>query len=140
MILSGRDIQWYRDKRLLKIEPIEPSQVQQNGIDLVLEEVVLQGLNFWLGATRETLTLPDNLMGFVQLRSTWARRGFLIPPTIIDAGFSGNLTVELWSVLESPEVAVGKLFLHIAFALLTSPGESYRGKYQGQSGITNAKE
>lgn len=141
-ILSGRDIAQYIQSGRLGISPVEPSQVQQNGIDLVLTEVDSWGTppHFTLGCTAEVLTLPDDLMGFVQLRSTWARHGILITPTIVDCGFSANLTVELYNVGYRGPAPIGERFLHLVFATMLSPGDPYRGKYQGQTGITPAKE
>jgi dCTP deaminase len=154
MILSGRDIQWYIEKGRLEIDPVEKEQFQQNGIDLVLENLAMRGteasdflglhppilrLEFYLGCTRETLALPDDLMAFVQLRSGWARRGLLIAPTIVDAGFRGNLTVEIFSAGYEGPSPIGQRFLHLIFAKLASPGDAYAGVYQGQSGITPSK-
>lgn len=140
MILSGLDIKHYLERGILEISPVDPSQFQQNGVDLVLSEIDrpedwTNTPSFHLGATVEKLSLPNDLMGFVQLRSTWARKGVLIPPTIVDAGFKGNLTVEIYNVAcqESP---VGERLLHLILVKMMSPGEPYRGKYQGQSGIT----
>jgi dCTP deaminase len=39
--------------------------------------------------TMEYIKLPLDLMGFVNLRSSYARIGLTIPPTIIDANFEG---------------------------------------------------
>lgn len=142
MILSGRDISWYVETGKLKIEPVSQDQFQQNGIDLVLEGVRgnpenFEKGNFVLGTTRELLSLPDDLMAFVELRSTWARKGILIPPTIVDAGFKGNLTLEIVSFAEV-RVPYGERFAHLIFGRLTSPNEPYKGKYQGQKGITES--
>jgi len=76
-------------------------------------------------------------MAFVEIRSTWARQGFMLPPTIVDAGFRGNLTLEI-ATLGKAELPVGKPFAHLIFAKLTNPTEPYRGKYDKQLGITKA--
>lgn len=98
MILSGRDVEWYIQMNKLVVSPITKNQFQQNGIDLILEKVdtdhdQLYSNNFYLGRTREYLEMPDDLMAFVELRSTWARSGVILPPTIVDAGFKGTLTL-----------------------------------------------
>jgi len=43
-----------------------------------------------LATTLENIAIPDRLMAFCELRSTFARLGISIPPTIVDAGFSGT--------------------------------------------------
>jgi dCTP deaminase len=142
MILSGRDLKWYIDQKLLVIDPVMSEQFQQNGIDSILEECedgrlkIYNGM-FTLGRTRERFELPNDLMAFVQLRSTWARKGFMLPPTIVDAGFKGTLTLEIASFKEQ-KLPIGERFAHLIFAKLTSPSEPYNGKYQNQFNITEA--
>ena len=148
MILSGRDIQWYIERKKLIVRPIESNQFRQNGIDLILQDVDREEVDenrkwlgrneFCLGVTREWIELPDDLMAFVQLRSTWARSGFLLPPTIVDAGFKGTLTLEIVSY-KHQTVPIGQRFAHLIFAKMASPSEPYDGKYQGQVEITPSK-
>lgn len=150
MILSGKDIQRYVEERKLRFEPeLVPDQYQQNGVDLVLAAVQKPVIGLpsllstpsispplWtLGCTREIVTLPADLMAFVQLRSTWARQGIILPPTVVDAGFSGQITLEIAAFLEV-KLPVGQRFAHLIFARLESEAEPYRGKYQNQVGIT----
>jgi len=146
MILSGRDIKDYLSRGLIKIEPLAPSQIQQNGVDLLLVQVIhpphkqsesfMHKGEFYLGCTQEVLTLPNDIIGFVELRSTLARKGILIAPTIVDAGFSGNLTVEIFTCGFQGYTPIGERFLHLVFAKMLSEGDPYRGKYQNQRGIT----
>lgn len=158
MILAGRDIQYYIEVKRLQFDPpLSPEQFQQNGIDLRLasERGVLRedtrgtyvetGMwatmmtgQVYLAHTVEVITMPDDLMAFVELRSTWARRGLIIPPTIVDAGFQGDLTLEIFCAGPSFPAPVGERFAHLVFARLTGPTEPYRGKYQGQRGVTPA--
>ena len=140
MILSGRDVKWYIDAGKLVIRPINDNQFQQNGVDLILEDIdtdpVALLLNtFYLGRTREYLEMPDDLMAFVELRSTWARAGIILPPTIVDAGFKGTLTLEIFNCT-SKLSPVGERFAHLIFAKMTGPSVPYSGKYQGQINIT----
>ena len=162
MILSGRDIQWYIEQKKLVISPVEENQFQQNGVDLILEEVDISGHtikrnfagidiqlpskssifvkgDFYLGRTREYFEMPDDLMAFVELRSSWARRGIMLPPTIVDAGFKGTLTLEIVSFQEQM-IPIGQRFAHLIFAKTTGPCAPYKGKYQGQREITKAIE
>lgn len=142
MILSGIDVDQYILHGGLRFDPpLAPEQFQQNGVDLILEEVqqiMLSQGDFTLGRTRECVTFPNDLMAFVQLRSTWARKGLMLPPTVVDAGFSGTITLEIASFAENV-LPVGERFVHLIFAKLTSPSEPYKGKYQGQQKITEAR-
>lgn len=139
MILSGRDLKLYLKTGKLKVDPILPEQFQQNGVDLILDIVEHRTNLFYLGGTREILELPDDLMAFVELRSSWARKGFFLPPTIVDAGFKGNLTLEIMALVDNPSIIVGHRFAHLIFAKTTGPCEPYQGKYTDQRGITDAK-
>ncbi len=156
MILSGADVRQYIQYGGLRFEPeLSEDQFQQNGVDCVLAEVIDSFIGkgeFTLGRTRELITIPNDLMAFVQLRSSWARRGFMLPPTVVDAGFQGTITLEIARFGRIGEVSgfggvarrelecpIGERFAHLIFAKLTSPSEPYRGKYQGQTGITGAR-
>lgn len=140
MILSGRDLRLYMLDGLIKVSPeLSQDQFQQNGIDLILDSIKWMKGHFYLGCTREILQLPNDLMAFVGLRSSWAREGFFLPPTIVDAGFKGNLTLEILANYSLPETAIGKRFAHLIFARTTGPCEPYSGVYTGQRGITESK-
>ncbi len=93
-------------------------------------------------STIEYLGLPNNIMGFVELRSTWARHGLSMPPTIIDAGFHGTITLEVvnnapYKILLRSE----QRFAHIIFAETSSSVKKpYSGTYMEQSGIKLPKK
>ncbi len=88
-------------------------------------------------STKEYIEMPDDLMGFVELRSTWARHGFSMPPTIIDAGFKGTITLEVinnapYTIALTP----GQRFAHVIFMKTNNRVEgAYKGRYLGQHGI-----
>ncbi len=101
------------------------------------DEFVLEADEKILITTLERVRLPSDLMGFVQLRSSFARAGLLLPPTIIDAGFDGNITIEVRGTSFPVRLYSGQRFVHIVFSKLTTPLEKpYSGKYQGQRGVT----
>jgi len=139
MILSGIDLKLYIDRGKLSVLPIRDEQFQQNGIDLILADVKHKTGPFYLGCTVETFELPDDLMAFVQIRSSWAREGVFLPPTIVDAGFKGNLTLEILSYGCDLQKAIGERFAHLIFAKTSGPCSPYAGQYVGQTGITESK-
>jgi len=101
--------------------------------------IVIPPRNFALLTTLEYVKLPGNVVGFCNLRSTLARYGLGIPPTVIDAGFEGNITIEV--VNNSNNYIVlkpGMRFLHVILAKATGE-EKYTGKYLGQRGVTPPK-
>ena len=88
-------------------------------------------------STLEYIEVPDDIAGFVELRSTWARHGLSVPPTIIDAGFKGNITLEVinnapYDIMLKPKTN----FAHIVFNKLNNKTSiPYNGTYSGQRGI-----
>lgn len=52
--------------------------------------------------TLEYIKIPPDHVGFVQLRSTFARMGLIIPPTYADPGFYGTLTMEVFNTNKRP--------------------------------------
>ncbi|RLF16133.1 MAG: dCTP deaminase [Thermoprotei archaeon] len=104
------------------------------------EEFLIRPFEHVLISSLEYLELPNDLMGFVELRSTFARIGLVIPPTIIDAGFKGQITLEVRGAPFPVRLRRGMRFAHVIFAKLTSPVlNPYRGKYFGQRGVTLPK-
>jgi len=99
--------------------------------------ILLEPKSRYLLHTLEYVSLPPELMAFVEIRSTFARLGLFIPPTIIDGGFEGQITIELLTSSFPIKIPAGTRFLHVVFAKLTTPvTKPYRGKYQGQKKVT----
>jgi len=103
------------------------------------DEVVVPPNRFVLVTTEEYVKLPRNVVGFVNLRSTLARWGLVIPPTVVDAGFEGQVTIELVNM--SPNTVVirrGLRFLHLVL-VEAEEAEAYASSYRGQLGPTPPK-
>ena len=103
------------------------------------EGIVLKPGNVYLLHTGEYVRMPDGVVGLANLKSTLARRGVLIPPTIVDAGFEGEIVIEVQTGTYV-RIYKGMPFLHLV--LLKADGRgNYRegGRYMGQRGITYAK-
>ncbi len=98
---------------------------------------ILSPLHHYLFSTQEHLELPNDLVGFCGLRSTFARLGFVSPLTLVDAGFKGTLTIGVfYGGSNSIKIPASCRFLHVVFAKLTTQVDApYRGQYQSQKGI-----
>jgi dCTP deaminase len=105
-------------------------------------EIILYPNQFMLLSTKEIIEVPNNIMGFCCIRSTIARSGILCPPTIIDCGFHGALTIEIYNTTKRPILLrEGDRFLHVVFDYVNTPSSTpYCGKYQGQSIVTPPKQ
>ena len=86
--------------------------------------------------TLEYIELPGYVAGLVNLRSTWARTGLYIPATVVDAGFAGELTIEIIGSSFPVKLPVGERFLHLVLVKTWTPAEKpYKGEYKGQRGV-----
>ena len=129
------------------VHPCQEDTIREAGLDLRIarhpedttvfyqeyeDVIVLYPRKFALALTQEVVHLPKELIGFCNLRSSLARRGILIPPTIVDPGFSGKLVIELVNMSESVvTISIGTRFLHLIIAECVA-AVAYAGQYQGQ--------
>ena len=72
-------------------------------------------------------------------KSTYARMGLFVNTTFIDAGWEGNLTIELVNLSEDQiALRAGEGICQVEFYEVTPPEVSYadkKGKYQGSKGV-----
>lgn len=105
------------------------------GYDIRIAQDVLlfPGRRFVLAHTKERFNMPNDLMGKVMNKSTWARLGLDTSMTTnIEPGWRGYLTLELrysgWKPLKVP---AGVGIAQVIFEKITEP-RTYVGKYQDQ--------
>lgn len=94
--------------------------------------------------TNEVLTIPDNLAGLLQLKSSIGRMGLNhLHSGWFDPGFCGTATLELHNVGLWPQVLErNQRIIQFILIRLTSPPERaywQTGRYQGQQGPTEAR-
>ncbi len=131
---------------------IDPAQRQDDLTTLVEPKVdepfVLHPGEFVLGATLERCSLPDDLAGRLEGKSSLGRLGLLTHSTagFVDPGFSGHITLELSNVANLPiTLWPGMKIGQLCLLRLTSPAEHPYGssragsKYQGQRGPTPSR-
>jgi len=103
---------------------------------------------FVLGSTLERVALPVDLVARLEGKSSLGRLGLLVHATagFVDAGFAGNLTLELSNVATLPiAIYPGMKIGQLAFFRLSSPAERPYGsaelgsKYHGQEGPTASR-
>ena len=90
---------------------------------------------FGLASTIEHFNMPNDVLGIVTDKSTWARRGLAVQKTVIEPGWRGFLTLEL-SFHGNGEMFIekGSGIAQIIFHRLDEPTEiPYVGKYQDQA-------
>ncbi|MDV6011116.1 dCTP deaminase [Haloechinothrix sp. LS1_15] len=135
-----------------KYTHIDPALQQDELTSLVEQEgddpFVLHPGEFVLASTFEQVTLPDDLAGRLEGKSSLGRLGLLTHSTagFIDPGFTGHITLELSNVANLPitlwpGMKIGQLCLF----RLSSPADFPYGtaeagsRYQGQRGPTPSR-
>ena len=139
----------FQNHRYTHIDPA----VQQDELTALVEAdgegpFILHPGEFVLGSTLEVVTLPDDLAGRLEGKSSLGRLGLLTHSTagFIDPGFTGHVTLELSNVATLPitlwpGMKIGQLCLF----RLSSPAEHpygsavYGSRYQGQRGPTPSR-
>jgi len=135
-----------------KYEVIDPSIEQA---DLTREVAVapsdhfiLHPGEFVLASTYEVITLPDDIAGRLEGKSSLGRLGLLTHSTagFIDPGFSGHITLELSNVANLPvKLYPGMKIGQLCLIKLSSSAEHpygsalYGSRYQGQRGPTPSR-
>ena len=135
-----------------KYAHIDPAEDQPDLTRLVEtpanEPFILHPGEFVLGSTYEVVSLPDDLAGRLEGKSSLGRLGLLTHSTagFIDPGFSGHITLELSNVANLPiKLWPGMKIGQLCLFRLSSPAEHpygsaiYGSKYQGQRGPTASK-
>jgi len=107
----------------------------------VSDSFLIPAHGFVLVRTREVIGLPETLQGFVDGRSSVGRLGLIIETAgVVDAGFYGSITCELFNVLPNPlRVYAGMRGCQITFEEIrgsTEGGYQAKGKYAGQIATT----
>jgi dCTP deaminase len=135
-----------------KYAHIDPAENQPE----LTREVAVEGQDpfilhpgeFVLGSTFEVITLPDDIAGRLEGKSSLGRLGLLTHSTagFIDPGFSGHVTLELSNVATLPiKLWPGMKIGQLCLFRLESPAEHpygsavYGSRYQGQRGPTPSK-
>jgi dCTP deaminase len=135
-----------------KYTHIDPSRQQDELTSLVEadgdEPFVLHPGEFVLGSTFEAVSLPDDLAGRLEGKSSLGRLGLLTHSTagFIDPGFDGHITLELSNVANLPimlwpGMKIGQLCLFRLSSAAENPyGSKAAGsRYQGQRGPTPSR-
>jgi dCTP deaminase len=120
----------------------EPVEIRQD------KPFLLNAGEFVLASTLESITIPDDIVGRLEGKSSLGRIGLLIHSTAgyVDPGWHGNLTLELSNVAKLPVTLYYKMAIgQISFLRLTSPVDKAYGsaglgsKYQGQTEPTTTR-
>ena len=135
-----------------KYSVIDPSIEQPDLTREVITEgdepFILHPGEFVLASTYEVITLPDDIAGRLEGKSSLGRLGLLTHSTagFLDPGFSGPITLDLSNVANLPvKLFPGMKIGQLCLIKLSSPAEhpygseKYGSRYQGQRGPTASR-
>ena len=109
----------------------EASPIEANGSTYF----VLPPFSYALGVSLELISMPSNVMGITDGKSTYARQGTILNVCPIEPGWSGHLTISIVNPLAFPvrvyalEGIVQIMFLRLSSDSAQDYGD---GKYQNQ--------
>jgi dCTP deaminase len=139
----------FENHRYPHIDPAEEQPELTRQVEPAGEEpFILHPGEFVLASTYEIVSLPDDVAGRLEGKSSLGRLGLLTHSTagFIDPGFSGHVTLELSNVATLPiklwpGMKIGQLCLFRLSSAAEHPyGSSvYGSRYQGQRGPTPSR-
>lgn len=99
--------------------------------------------SYVLGRTIEYLKIPRNVTALCLSKSTYARAGLVVSATVLEAGWEGELVLEIANTTNLPvkiyaNEGIAQLLFFRGSDCMTSYADR-NGKYQGQKGITLPK-
>lgn len=94
----------------------------------------LRAGKFVLGSSLEEFDMPLNLVGIIHDKSSWIRIGLTVGNCVIESGWKGHLTLELFNKSDKTIVIhAGDPIAQVLFHLTYNTTEGYgNGKYQNQ--------
>lgn len=171
MFLGSGEVKRLIDEGHLIIRPFDERRLQPNSYDMTLgnsfyvpsgtgtldvkdkeigkyfykveveDKFFVKPYSFCLATTIEWVSLPLDVVAFVEGKSSIGRLGLFIQNAgWIDSGFHGNITLELYNA--SPFTIVlypGMAICQVVFARTIGVERGYCGKYCGQFGVTLSK-
>lgn len=124
--LKVLDVKAFDEKVMYEAEAIE-----ENGSTYF----ELPAFSYALGVSLERISMPSNVMGITDGKSTYARQGTILNVCPIEPGWSGHLTISIVNPLAFPvRVYANEGIVQVMFLRLNSDSaQDYGdGKYQNQ--------
>lgn len=139
----GNTFRVFNHSRTPYLDPQDPETLKAATAEVVMrngEPFILHPGEFVLAMTKEFITMPDDLTGRLEGRSSIGRMGVVVHSTAanIECGFRGNITLELANMGRIPVMLYpGMRICSLSFEELTSPADVpyYKkkgAKYVGQ--------
>ncbi len=155
-IRLGNEFRVFKDHTARYIDLSGPKTEVQKAMNSVMSEEIFieDGEAFFLhpgelalAVTYESVTLPDNIVGWLDGRSSLARLGLMVHVTAhrIDPGWSGQIVLEFYNsgklpLALRPKMKIAALNFETMSASATRPyNKREDAKYRGQTGAVASR-
>ena len=118
------------------LDPMDKEKTQQSFVKAIKDKFfVLNPKSFILAKSIEKFNLPNDVSAIALTKSSYARVGVFANITTIDAGFKGDLVIEIANLGYTPvKIWAGYGIAEVLF-FRHKPTDGYKGNYQNQEGI-----
>ena len=89
--------------------------------------------SYGLGISHELISMPNNVIGICDGKSTYARCGIIINVTPIEPGWAGHLTISISNPTAFPaRIYANEGIVQVMLMEIEEVGQAYTGNYQNQ--------
>ena len=152
----GNKFRVFEEHQAPYIDLSGPKETVQAALDMVMSDEIeiADDKSFFLhpgelaiAVTHESITLPSNMVGWLDGRSSLARLGLMVHVTAhrIDPGWSGNIVLEFFNsgklpLALKPKMKIGALSFELLSDHAEKPYNSRNdAKYRGQDGAVASR-
>lgn len=125
---------------------VDPKKMDKDALVKVRAEngyIIVPPNSFALAESVEHFHIPEDILGVVFGKSTYARCGIITNVTPLEPGWSGTVTLEISNTTPLPaKIYANEGLCQVLFMRGERPNITYadkKGKYQNQQGITLPK-
>ena len=121
---------------------VDPKRIDERALVEydVQDHILIPPNSYVLWRSIEYFCMPDDVLGLVLGKSTYARSGIIVNVTPLEPGWEGHVTIEIGNGTPLPaKVYAEEGIAQVVFLRGETPEISYdekEGKYQRQEGIT----
>lgn len=136
---------WGRFERQKRAVRVWDEETYPEFTEVETENITIRPQEFLLAHTQDHVHLPSDCVGFLHGRSSVGRLGLFVHNAgLVDAGFAGDLTLELFNaskntIVLKPSMRICQMTVHAHDTAPNVPYSNQTNKYQNQRGPTPSR-
>ncbi len=141
-MLNDTEIAELSKKSILISKNFDENCLTPNGYDLRIDNIMpgeyIKSNSVFFVSSYEEINMPDDVIGLLFIRSSFARKGIFGSFGVVDAGYKGNLTLSFYNALNDIKLERYTRIVQIIFERIKKPEKTYSersGNYHGKTGI-----